>query len=175
MTEKEKFLGSTTTTDENRMSPTEIDEFLRGPFIGRLATNRSDGFPHVTPVWPVWDGEAMHFALGEKRIHIRNVRTDPKATLIVDEDWRPRDKRYVSGAAAVVLRGTVTIMDLDASEKALPQMWTDHADKFLDGAVGDDDYWNTESSAGGERYHVCTLRPMKIVSWDFRKFHGVSG
>jgi hypothetical protein len=48
-------------------------------------------------------------------------------------------------------------------------MFVDHANQYLDGAEGDDDYWNTED---GERYHVCTLVPSSIVTWDFRKFHG---
>lgn len=168
MNDREKTLGSTTATPANRMSPAERDAFLGEAFIGRLATNRPDGFPHVTPIWPLWDGKVMHFALSENRVHIRNLRNDPKATIIVDEDWRPRTKQYSSGAASVVLRGEVTVLDLDASEEAIEKIYVDHANKFLDGAVDDQNYWNTE---GGERYHACTLVPSSTVSWDFRKFH----
>jgi nitroimidazol reductase NimA-like FMN-containing flavoprotein (pyridoxamine 5'-phosphate oxidase superfamily) len=169
--ERDKLLGSTTVTAENRMTAEEISAFLAEPFIGRLATVRPDGYPHLTPVWPVWDGSIMSFALGEHRIHIQNLRRTPKATIIIDEDWRPRTKRYSSGAAAVVMRGEVTILDLESSQEPLSTMFVDHAEKFLDGAEGDTDYWNTES---GERYHVCHLRPTTVNSWDFRKFHGAS-
>jgi nitroimidazol reductase NimA-like FMN-containing flavoprotein (pyridoxamine 5'-phosphate oxidase superfamily) len=171
MVDRDKLLGSTTTTAANRMSKAEIDAFLAEPIIGRLATVRDDGFPHLTPVWPVWDGKCMSFALGENRIHIRNLRRSPQATVIVDEDWRPRSKRYAAGAAAVVIRGQVTILDLESSEGPLSTMFVEHAGKFLDGAEGDTDYWQTES---GERYHVCYLEPAVIVSWDFRKFHGTT-
>jgi len=171
MTDKNKLLGSTTTTAENRMTNDEIEAFLKEPFIGRLATIRPDGFPHLTPVWPVWDGTLVSFALAENRIHIRNLRRTPKAAIIIDEDWRPRTKRYAAGAAAIVIRGEVTIIDLESSKEPLSRMFVDHAEKFLDGAAGDTDYWQTES---GERYHICHLKPSTIVSWDFRKFHGTS-
>src|SRR5689334_10755281 len=108
--ERDKLLGSTTVTAENRMTAEEIGAFLAEPLIGRLATIRPDGYPHLTPVWPVWDGSLMSFALGENRIHIQNLRRTPKAAIIIDEDWRPRTKRYASGAAAVVMRGEVTIL-----------------------------------------------------------------
>ena len=117
----------------------------------------------------MWDGKVLSFALGEQRIHIANLKRDPKATVLIDEDWRPREKVYAAGAAAVALRGDVTIVDLDASEEPLAQMFIDHANKYLDGAKGDSDYWNTET---GERYHVCYLQPKIIVNWDFRKFEG---
>jgi nitroimidazol reductase NimA-like FMN-containing flavoprotein (pyridoxamine 5'-phosphate oxidase superfamily) len=171
MIDKDKLLSSTTTTAENRMTKDEIDAFLMEPFIGRLATIRPDGYPHLTPVWPVWDGSLVSFALGENRIHISNLRQRPEATIIIDEDWRPRTKRYASGAAAIIMRGEVTIIDLESSKEPLSKMFVDHAEKFLDGAAGDTDYWQTES---GERYHVCQLNPSTIVSWDFRKFHETS-
>lgn len=169
MVDKDKLKTSTTITDENRMTREEVDAFLREPHIGRLATVRDDGFPHLTPVWPMWDGKLLSFALAEERIHIHNLRRDPKATVLVDEDWRPREKRYSAGAAAVALRGEVTILDLEASEEPLGKMFMDHAEKYLDGAEGDTDYWNTET---GEHYHVCYLKPAIIVNWDFRKFEG---
>jgi PPOX class probable F420-dependent enzyme len=151
------------------MTKAEVDAFLREPHIGRLATVREDGYPHMTPIWPVWDGKVISFALGEHRVHIQNLRRDPRATVIIDEDWRPRAKRYAAGAAAVVFRGEVEVLDLEASVEPLRQMFIEHAEKFLDGAVGDSDYWETET---GERYHVCLFTPKVMTNWDFRKFHG---
>jgi len=170
--DREKYLASTTTTSDNRMTDKERDAFLNEPIIGRLATVRADGYPQITPVWPSWDGEAMHFLLGENRIHTKNLRRDPRATIIVDEDFRVTTKRYGAGAAAVVMRGEVELLDLDASEGPLEEQFKHHAEKFLNGAVGDEDFWNTES---GERYHACILRPVHIMSWDFRKFKGSGG
>ena len=111
--------------------------------------------------------EVVSFVLGEDRIHIRNLRRNPKATVLIDEDWRPRTKRYASGAAAVAIRGDVTILDLESSKEPLNEIFVAHAEKFLDGAKGDTDYWDTED---GERYHVCYLAPAIVVNWDFRKF-----
>src|SRR5579862_7780454 len=158
--------STTTATAANRMSRDELDSFLAQPLIARLATVCADGFPHVSPMWPVWEDDTIVFALGEKRLHVRNLRRDPRATVIVDEDWRPRTKRYAAGAAAVVLSGPVTLLELDESEQPLNRLVSLHADKFFDGAKDDPEYWESESS---ERYHMCYLRPVKVISWDFRK------
>ena len=40
------LLNRTTATKENALSTEERDEFLTGQRIGRLATNREDGWPH---------------------------------------------------------------------------------------------------------------------------------
>jgi nitroimidazol reductase NimA-like FMN-containing flavoprotein (pyridoxamine 5'-phosphate oxidase superfamily) len=41
------------------MTPEEIDEFLSGRWIARLATLGKDGYPHVAPFWYYWDGECV--------------------------------------------------------------------------------------------------------------------
>jgi PPOX class probable F420-dependent enzyme len=159
---------TTTATPANRMTESERDAFLAEPLIGRLATVRGDGTPHLSPVWPVWEQGAMVFALGERRVHVTNLRRDPRATIIVDEDWRPQAMRYAAGAAAVVITGPVTVLDLASSEEPLNRLVAQHADKYFGGAKDDPEYWEAET---GERYQVCYLRPERIISWDFRKAH----
>jgi PPOX class probable F420-dependent enzyme len=85
------LLNQTTATRENALSEEERDTFLAEKRIGRLATNRADGWPHVTPIWYVWEGERFVLSLGKSRRHLRNIARDPHVTLCVDEDPRITD------------------------------------------------------------------------------------
>ena len=47
----------------------ELQEFLDGPVVARIATVDSKGDPYVTPVWQEWDGECnVDYPAGEDDI-----------------------------------------------------------------------------------------------------------
>src|SRR6266704_63691 len=74
------------------MSRDEMDRFLQQKLVARLTSIRPDGYPHTTPLWYVWDGEALWFEIGageRPRQHIRNLRRNPKLCVIIDRDVRP--------------------------------------------------------------------------------------
>src|SRR5262249_31738470 len=85
------LLNRTTATRENALSTDERDAFLTELRIGRLATMRDDGWPHVTPIWYVWDDGRFVLSLGKSRRHLDNIARDPHVTLCVDEDPRTTD------------------------------------------------------------------------------------
>ena len=58
------LLNRTTATRENSLSTDERDAFLTELRIGRLATMRDDGWPHLTPIWYVWDDGRFLLSLG---------------------------------------------------------------------------------------------------------------
>ena len=105
------LLNRTTATKENALTTEERDEFLTGKRIGRLATNREDGWPHVTPIWYVWEGDRFVLTLGKSRRHLRNIARDPKVTLCVDED--PRTTDLTKSPQAVVCFGLARLHDDD--------------------------------------------------------------
>jgi nitroimidazol reductase NimA-like FMN-containing flavoprotein (pyridoxamine 5'-phosphate oxidase superfamily) len=87
----------------------EMDRFLRQKLVARLTSIRPDGYPHTTPLWYVWDGEALWFELGageRPRQHLRNLRNNPKLCVIIDCDARP-ERGDVFDAQGVLIRGTV--------------------------------------------------------------------
>jgi PPOX class probable F420-dependent enzyme len=97
------------------MSDDEVTAFLTSdpPHTGKLATVRSDGRPHVAPIWFVVDqaddrdglGDLV-FNTGEDTLKGRTLRRDPRAALCVDDEKPPY--------AFVIVEGTVTISeDLD--------------------------------------------------------------
>ena len=51
------------------LADSELEDFLRGPgsdWLLKLAVLKEDGWPFVTPLWYVWDGEAF-WLVGRKR------------------------------------------------------------------------------------------------------------
>jgi len=85
------LLNRTTATRDNALTDAERDAFLTEKRIGRLASNRDDGWPHVTPIWYVWEDGRFYLSLGRSRRHLRNIARDPHMTLCVDEDPRMTD------------------------------------------------------------------------------------
>jgi PPOX class probable F420-dependent enzyme len=86
------------------MSAEEAAAFLSaGTRTGKLATVRSDGRPHVAPIWFVLDGDVVVFTTAASTVKGRALRRDARATLCVDDDRPP--------FAYVMVEGTVTLSD----------------------------------------------------------------
>jgi PPOX class probable F420-dependent enzyme len=66
------------------------DEWIKfaneGTRTGKLATNRADGRPHVTPVWFLVDeaGEHVYFNTGTQSLKGKALRRDPHFAICVD-------------------------------------------------------------------------------------------
>src|SRR5436190_677320 len=89
------------------MTPAEIRAFLsHGTRTAKLATSGPGGQPHVMPVWFALDGEEVVFTTWGDSVKGRNLRRDPRAAIVVDDE--------VSPFAFVYIRGHVTLSeDLD--------------------------------------------------------------
>ena len=89
------------------MTPGEIRDFLgHGTRTAKVATSLPDGQPHVMPVWFVLDGEELVFTTWGDSVKGRNLRRDPRAAVVVDDEVAPY--------AFVHIRGRVTLSeDLD--------------------------------------------------------------
>ena len=60
-----------------------------GTRTGKLATVRPDGRPHVQPIWFVLDGDDLIFMTGATTVKGRNLRRDPRASLVVNDEAPP--------------------------------------------------------------------------------------
>jgi PPOX class probable F420-dependent enzyme len=86
------------------MTPDEVRAFLsHGTRTAKLATSGPDGHPHVMPVWFVLDGEELVFTTSGDSVKGRNLRRDPRAAVVVDEEVAPY--------AFVHIRGQVTLSE----------------------------------------------------------------
>ena len=86
------------------MTPDEVEAFLsHGTRTAKLATVRADGRPHVTPVWFVIDpatGDLL-FNTAETAVKGKNLRRDPRVTLLVDEEVPPYAYVQIEGIATL--------------------------------------------------------------------------
>ena len=82
--------------------------------VGRLATVRSDGRPHVVPCCFATDGEVVYSAVDAKPKaslalrRLENVRLTPVASLLIDhydEDWSNLWWIRLDGSARVIESG----------------------------------------------------------------------
>lgn len=86
------------------MSRSEAIEFLMaGTRTGKLATVRTDGRPHVVPIWFIVDGGDILFTTWHESVKCRNMRRDSRAALVVDVEEPPY--------AYVAVEGEITMSD----------------------------------------------------------------
>jgi PPOX class probable F420-dependent enzyme len=86
------------------MTPEEVRAFLgHGTRTAKLATSGPGGRPHVMPVWFVLDGDDLVFTTWGDSVKGRNLRRDPRAAVVVDDEAAPY--------AFVHLRGHVTVSE----------------------------------------------------------------
>lgn len=63
-------------------------EFLGERRFGVLATVNRDGSPHLTVMWYLLEGDEVLFNTTHGRIKDRNLRRDPRASLVVNDGYR---------------------------------------------------------------------------------------
>ncbi len=72
------------------MSDSEWRSFvLEGTRTGKLATNRADGRPHVTPVWFLLDGDELLITTWHESLKYKALRREPRFSLCVDDQQPP--------------------------------------------------------------------------------------
>jgi hypothetical protein len=138
------------------MSPDERDAFLRDQRTCRLSTVGIDGWPHVSALWFVWDGEAFWVNSLTRSKRWADIRNDPRVSILVDAGHEYSELRGVELSGNVEPVGEIPRVGRPNPALQLPEQM--FAAKYGDGHFGYDG-----------RHGWLGLRPMKIVSWDFRK------
>ena len=128
-----------------------LEEFLKRPNLGILATLRKDGSPHLTVVWYEWsDGEVL-LTVTDTRVKYKNVMRDPRVSLAVTANEHPYKEVVLEGIAEVTPEGG-------------PELFRRLALKY-DGAVEGDKYANYSNSRDNRL--VMKFKPTRIMRWDF--------
>ncbi|WP_127784575.1 pyridoxamine 5'-phosphate oxidase family protein [Rhodococcus sp. X156] len=139
------------------MSAPERDAFLAEQRTCRMATVSADGAPHVSPLWFIWDGEALWMQSITRSKRWANLARDPRVAVVVDDGHDYLELRGVELHGSVEVVGEVP--RTGAPDEVLVPMERSFAQKYfgLDELPHD----------GKHAWH--RLVPTKIVSWDFRK------
>ena len=143
------------------MSTEERDAFLAEQRVARIATVQADGSPHVTPIWYVWDGEAMWFYSIIKSQRWTNAMRDPRVSVVVDTG----ESEYFQ------LRGVEVIGAVEAVGEQ-PRVGVDEPRLEVPENLFGKRYFGGPLSGYDGRHAWLRLQPTKIVSWDFRKLSG---
>lgn len=152
------LLNRTTATRENALTDEERDAFLSELRIGRLSTNREDGWAHVTPIWYVWENGRFLLTLGKSRRHLRNIARDPHVTLCIDED--PRTTDLSKSPCAVVCFGLATLVEEeDAVREATAKVERRYLPAEARGPELDELLWF-------EGRTLVEITPVRWLAWD---------
>ncbi|MFJ4922870.1 PPOX class F420-dependent oxidoreductase [Streptomyces sp. NPDC088725] len=82
------------------MSKNEWHAFVsEGTRTGKLSTVRTDGSPHIAPVWFVLDGDDLVFNTAKESVKGRNLVRDGRVALCVDDDRPPFSFVVLQGQA----------------------------------------------------------------------------
>lgn len=76
----------------------ELTEFLtQPPIFAKIASTDDDGWPIISPVWFEWDGDSFLVVSKERTSMVRNLKSDPRCALLVDNPALPYKRVSVQG------------------------------------------------------------------------------
>lgn len=68
----------------SRMKPEMMEEFLRQPYIGVIATLRRDGRPYTVPVFWLWKEGGFWLTGTSSRVWCKQLLRDPRCSLCIE-------------------------------------------------------------------------------------------
>jgi nitroimidazol reductase NimA-like FMN-containing flavoprotein (pyridoxamine 5'-phosphate oxidase superfamily) len=85
------------------LTDSQLDTLLALDVPGRLGTLDKEGYPHITPIWFVWEQGAFYMTSLPEKAHVRRLGRDPRASFCVDveDDEREDGERPNRSARAV--------------------------------------------------------------------------
>lgn len=84
------------------MTKQEYLQFLiEKPRTGKAATVKTDGSPHVVPIWFALDGETLVFTTWHATVKAANLRRDSRIAICVDDQQPPFSFVQIEGRASL--------------------------------------------------------------------------
>jgi PPOX class probable F420-dependent enzyme len=83
----------------------QLREITKTPLIAILATVNPSGSPQATPIWYDYDGEHFIVTVHSGRVKARNIRLNPKVSLVVVDTVNNGTPLIVNGAAELIEDG----------------------------------------------------------------------
>ncbi|MFC5804083.1 PPOX class F420-dependent oxidoreductase [Streptomyces formicae] len=89
----------------------KLKELLDSPVFVNLATIQPDGSPQVSPVWVKRDGDDLLISTTVGRRKEKNLRRDPRATVVVQPFDEPYTYAEIRGTADLTSEGGQELID----------------------------------------------------------------
>jgi PPOX class probable F420-dependent enzyme len=157
------LLNKTTATKVNALTDDERDAFLAIKQDGYMSTQREDGYPHLTPLWYLWDQGSFYFTLGASRRHLKNLRRDPHMSFCVDVDPRLTEG-LAAGTQCVVAFGPGELIEV-ADDEAFVR---DTTWRIMRRYVGEE-ATRYKEAIWVEPRTIVRMTPEHWLTWDQRK------
>jgi nitroimidazol reductase NimA-like FMN-containing flavoprotein (pyridoxamine 5'-phosphate oxidase superfamily) len=137
-----------------RLDAREVDALLALDVPAHLATLDSHGFPHITPLWFIWDDGAFYMTSIVDRPHLRRLATNPRAGIGIDVEDPERDSGQRPNRQVRAI-GTAQLFPDDNAA------WTTRiTQKYVQGPAA---AASIASRAADARIAIC-LRPTRLVA-----------
>ncbi|MET9530884.1 MULTISPECIES: PPOX class F420-dependent oxidoreductase [unclassified Streptomyces] len=89
----------------------KLKELLDSPVFVNIATIQPDGSPQVSPVWVARDGDDVLFSTTVDRRKEKNLRRDPRVTVLVQPADAPYSYAEIRGSATLSTEGGQELID----------------------------------------------------------------
>ena len=137
------------------LNDNDLKELLSQPLVAKVATVSKSGDIRISPIWFGMDGDDLLINTFEKSALVRNLRVNPKCSLIVDTNDFPYVGVHFWGEAKV--EGPNDDVEGMAKLFASYRGGVDTAREYSKGLIG----WGT-------RVYV-RFTPKRKTTWDFRQ------
>jgi len=137
-----------------RLIPASHLDLVECPRVAALSTVSLDGYPQTSVVWCDFDGECVRVNTMRGFAKERNMRRNPRVTLLCYDPRRPM--RYLE------IRGTVTEMTGERADRhldALASKYAGRAVRYFGDAI-------PAAFAETEVPVLCRIRPLHVVAID---------
>jgi hypothetical protein len=131
------------------MSPDELEEFLRTTraFVN-IASLDPDGWPMAHPTWYTYEDGFFYVITKEKAGFCRNLRRDPRTTLLIANPELPYKR--------VIVRGLVEFVD---------EPWQERARNMVLRYLGPDGFAYYNATLDMPRTTL-RVKPVRITTWN---------
>ena len=136
---------------------TEIDGFLAGQRTCRVATVSANGQPHVSPLWFVWDGDALWlYSIVDSQRWV-DLAARPRIAVVIDDGEQYGELRGVEIVGTTAVVGEVPRVGTPDPALAEPER------------LFGEKYFGGRDFAADGKHAWLRVTPTKMVSWDFHK------
>ncbi len=133
-----------------------VQEMLSGRYIASLATDNTDHSTHMVAVWYWFDGSHVYVATSSRSRKARNLRSNPKATLMIDS-------RDPAASRGITIAGTAQLLTGAASRQRNQEI---HRKYLSDAAIADPRVGPVFAEWDDVTIQIT---PLSVIAWDMRE------
>lgn len=134
------------------MTKGEIETLLKEARIGVFATIKKDGAPHMSPMWYIWEDEAIKMWTSMSYSKCKNVLRDSRSSFCVAKDDPPYKGVVMHGEAETSREGVREV----AYKIVRRYLGPEEGEKYVQQGLGSDSV-------------IIKFIPQGSYSWDYGK------